>query len=173
MSAMAMALCLLACGAAPAELAPAPAPPVAAEPATVELLRPMQVAQRMSASERPMVVNFWATWCGPCREEQPRLQAWAKAHPDVRMVWVSLDLAKLKDKAVVPFLDKQGYLDGSIEHWQLDDPDPAMAMGKLLPDWQGMVPTTLAVDASGTVVRTWARAIGDDDLQAVEAALGL
>ncbi len=41
----------------------------------------------------PAVVNFWATWCGPCKEEMPRLQKLAESYApkDVRFVAISLD----------------------------------------------------------------------------------
>ena len=42
---------------------------------------------------RPAVVNFWATWCGPCRAEMPRLQQLSEAYAGqgVRFVAISLD----------------------------------------------------------------------------------
>lgn len=37
------------------------------------------------------VVNFWATWCGPCRKEIPEISAFAQAHPEIEVVGVSVD----------------------------------------------------------------------------------
>ena len=39
----------------------------------------------------PVVLNFWATWCKPCLAEMPRLEAAARAHPDVRFFEIDLD----------------------------------------------------------------------------------
>jgi thiol-disulfide isomerase/thioredoxin len=38
----------------------------------------------------PVVVNFWATWCVPCRVEMPELQAFHEAYPAIPIVAVNL-----------------------------------------------------------------------------------
>jgi thiol-disulfide isomerase/thioredoxin len=40
---------------------------------------------------KPLVVNFWATWCGPCLREIPMLKTFQTDHPDVQVVGIAVD----------------------------------------------------------------------------------
>src|SRR5829696_1374893 len=42
-------------------------------------------------SERPVIVDFWAAWCGPCRVMSPILEELAAERPDLRVVKLDVD----------------------------------------------------------------------------------
>lgn len=50
----------------------------------------------------PMLLNFWAAWCGPCRVEIPELMRVAKRHPHMTVVGLALD----RPEAVWRFVDE-------------------------------------------------------------------
>lgn len=89
-------------GTQPAEKAPpVPAEPVAAEPVIPERRPDVTLADRegkmRSLSEwdgQPQVINFWATWCAPCRREIPLLRELQKKHgPEgFQIVGVAVDI---------------------------------------------------------------------------------
>lgn len=103
---------------------------------------------------RVTVLNFWATWCGPCVAEIPELSEYADAHPEVRLVGVSVDqgltearvlAAAKRYGATYPiFLDKRG---------------AASAYGA------AVLPTTVVIDGEGQIRATH---VGGLDAAALE-----
>lgn len=95
---------------------------------------------------RPLLVNVWASWCGPCIEEMPELDRFARTQGDhgTQVVGIALDEAE----AVRDFLQRVpvGY------PIALDTPGPRDA-GVQLGNVRGVLPYTVLLDADGRVIR--------------------
>jgi len=104
---------------------------------------------------KPMLVNYWATWCAPCVAELPDLVELAQDHRgDARIVAVSMDLAlphnpAIKGAAEVEAFARQRGIDLPILVYDGTAEEASALLG--LP---GPLPYTVAVDRSGKVVET-------------------
>ena len=85
-------------------------------------LREVGTGQTISLTQfrgKPVVLNFWATWCGPCYEEHPTLVANARALPDVQFVGVVFQ--DTEDK-IQKFNDEQhAYQQQQTKTWESFD----------------------------------------------------
>jgi len=108
---------------------------------------------------RPTVVNLWASWCGPCKEEMPAVQRFATANPGVRVVGVAIDDAP---DAARDFAREVG-----VRFPLGVDSDDRVG------DEYGVtgLPTTLLLDREGRLASTWAGPVTEADLTNLASAI--
>lgn len=90
------------------------------------------------------LINFWATWCGPCVKELPYIeslhQSFEKGKIDITLV--SLDFKRDLKKKLLPFLNKQSIQSKVI---LLTDPKEHEWIDKVDPSWSGAIPITVII----------------------------
>lgn len=98
---------------------------------------------------KPLLINFWATWCDPCREEFPdlvRIDSEYKGKIDV--ITVSLDdLADINGD--VPKFLRQ--MKAEMPAYLLKTDDESAAIKMVSKDWAGNLPLTVFFDAAGNI----------------------
>jgi cytochrome c biogenesis protein CcmG/thiol:disulfide interchange protein DsbE len=97
-----------------------------------------------------VVINLWATWCGPCIEEEPELAKFAAAMPggEVAMVGVSLDSGGATEA-------NQTKVEEFARHFQVRYPLAFPAGGMPLELQVPTIPVTILVDRQGRVAKTY------------------
>ncbi|MEL6650495.1 MAG: TlpA disulfide reductase family protein [Bacteroidota bacterium] len=88
------------------------------------------------------VINFWATWCGPCVKELPYFEQIHQQYAEqkVRVILISLDFPAHVETSLVQFVKKKklsptvvALLDGKFNRW----------IDKVDPSWGGSIPVTM------------------------------
>src|ERR1041385_2242974 len=100
-----------------------------------------KLLQRDSKDTRPLLINFWATWCDPCREEFPDLVKLDAAYKG-KIDFVTVSLDDLEDiKTTVPkFLSK---MRATMPTYLLSTTDEDAAIAVISKDFQGNLPFTI------------------------------
>jgi len=125
-----------------------------------------QARKLSSLRGQVVVVNFWATWCGPCQEELPRLSKIAESYAGkpVRFVLISID--EPKNRAKIPAVLERLHV--QLESWDDADTDTMDRFGL-----GNIVPGTAILDEQGEVVaRVMGEAREEDVRGAVDWLLG-
>ncbi len=104
-----------------------------------------------------VLLNFWASWCPPCREEMPALDTLQAAHAGAGLVVLAVNVAETRAEAQA-FMQEGGY-----------DLIVALDPDKEVTNQFGVrnLPTSIVVDREGKIAQRWAGAL------TLEAAEGL
>ncbi|MDQ6787369.1 MAG: redoxin family protein [Acidobacteriota bacterium] len=106
--------------------------------------------KREGVGAKPLLVNFWATWCDPCREEFPELVEINGEYKDkIDFIVISLDdLAEIK-RDVPKFLVE---MKAKMPAYLLKTQDEEAAIGAVSKDWAGGLPFTILFNEKGEIV---------------------
>lgn len=98
------------------------------------------------------ILNFWATWCTPCREELPHFDRVTNefSGQKVKVFLISVDEARVAESKLNTFLRKHKV---ESEVLWLSASNPNDWISRVSPDWGGNIPITIFVLSSKGIVK--------------------
>ena len=97
--------------------------------------------------DRALLINVWATWCIPCRDEFPDLVRIAKIYfENIRVVGISVDDSEVLYSKVIPFLKNQK---AEFENYLIKVIEPEDFINLFSKEWSGAIPATFIYDKDG------------------------
>lgn len=118
---------------------------IVAQAQTIKKWKIEDLVAYIDRSEKPTMVNFWATYCVPCIEEIPYFQELTKKYKanGVELLLVSLDFAELYPARIAAFAKKRKFYAPIV--W-LDEENADHFCPKIDSSWSGVMPATLFVN---------------------------
>ncbi len=111
---------------------------------TIKKLKIGQLVKMIDTSSVPLVVSFWATWCGPCIREIPWFEKNVALYKGkVKLLLVSIDFADDYPKVLSEFVKEQGYSSQIV--W-LNETNADIFCPRIDKSWDGAIPVTLMVN---------------------------
>ncbi|MBN4080385.1 TlpA family protein disulfide reductase [Beggiatoa alba] len=117
--------------------------------------------KRHSASEwdgKVVIVNFWATWCPPCRREMPAFVEFQTAYEDKGVTFVGIALDE-KD-AVIDFIDPLG-----VNYPILIAEQEGIQLSQEYGNRLNILPFTVVIDRTGNIVKHFFREVSFQDIE--------
>jgi len=131
------------------KVTPTPAPINPNLPKVTQIDTPAlkNLLKREGENSKPLLINFWATWCDPCREEFPDL---VKIDEDykgkIEFITISLDYLSEINRDVPKFLAE---MKAEMPAYLLKTANEGEAIALVSKTWEGGLPFTILFDASG------------------------
>jgi len=127
-----------------------------------------QTFRRIVAAHRDnvLLVDFWATWCAPCREEFPKLVSLHSSYRDrgLRFVAISCDEPEQEANAAAFLKQQAAPTPFYVKRAQSDD----QFIDSIDPQWSGALPALFLFDRAGRKAKSF---IGETDIKSIEASL--
>ncbi len=110
---------------------------------------------------KPLVLNFWATWCGPCKAEMPMLVELEKQYAARGVQFIGASMDDSKTRAQIPSFLAEHHVEFPVWYGASADDLDRLRLG-------GAVPATAFLDAEGRIV---ARILGQARLEELKERL--
>lgn len=106
---------------------------------------------------KPIVLNFWASWCGPCQMEMPDFhEKYLELGEEVNFLMINMTTGRETQESAIAFIEKNDY---SFPIFYDTQSDAAMTYGAY------SLPTTYFIDAEGYAIAQATGAIDAETLQ--------
>ena len=123
--------------------------PIVPKVTQIDAVALKNLLKREGENAKPLLINFWATWCDPCREEFPELvEIDADYKEKIDFITISLDDVEELNRAVPKFLTD---MKAQMPAYLLKTDDEEAAIASVTKDWQGGLPFTVLINEKGEI----------------------